>query len=410
MMMEGKKNVRWLVFGLLFMSVILFGIQDTAAAVKLKNPVIENDVSTWDCIWFGNYKQTSLYNAEPLKWRVLNVSGNEALLITNRIISINKYELTDLKSVWWSASYIRTFMNGTMKSSMLTEEESIALKGEIELPSSSMMRNTSYGFPDRYDFSEARKAKRTYYATENWSNYKQDKYWLSDTSGYKASVIDEGGNIINAYYLNSNFFGVRPVVRLDLTKNVWYYAGTVSSDGTEQERSIEESMNEPEPEPAAETETAAGSEESSSKSSEAGNSSFTVGSLIYTIKNEAAVVAGPKNKSAASLTIPAAVRISGKKMNVTAIGKAAFKNMKKLKKVTIGKNVKTIGKSAFQGCSKLSTIVFKTKKLTGSSVGSKAFAKTAAKAAVKIPKSVYAKYMKFLKKKGFGKKVKCVKY
>lgn len=113
------------------------------------------------------------------------------------------------------------------------------------------------------------------------------------------------------------------------------------------------------------------------------------------------------NKKATSITIPATVKINGKTYKVTAIAANAFKNNKKLKKVTIGENVKTIGKNAFYGCKKLKKVTIKTSLLTKKTVGKNAFAKINAKAKVKVPKSKLKNYKKLLKSKGIkGKKQK----
>lgn len=58
------------------------------AAVSLQNPIIDgNGVTTWDCIYFGNYwkndtngdgKADQDDKKEPIKWRVLSVNGNDA--------------------------------------------------------------------------------------------------------------------------------------------------------------------------------------------------------------------------------------------------------------------------------------------------------------------------------------------
>ena len=101
------------------------------------------------------------------------------------------------------------------------------------------------------------------------------------------------------------------------------------------------------------------------------------------------------------------VRTNGKTYKVTAIAANAFKNNKKLKKVTIGENVKTIGKNAFYGCKKLKTVTIKTSQLTKKTVGKNAFAKINSKTKVKVPKSKLKAYKKLLKSKGInGKKQK----
>ena len=163
-MLYNHHNRRLLFVPLLLLMMVFMIRTPSPAANNFSNPKVSNGISTWDCIWFGHYKQAKddhgVFNDQPLKWRVLNVSGNEAMLLSDMIISANKYERTDLKSVFWNDSTIRTYMNGTMKSLMLTDEEISAVKGEIELPSSSIMRNPSYGFSNGYDASETRSAKK----------------------------------------------------------------------------------------------------------------------------------------------------------------------------------------------------------------------------------------------------------
>ena len=112
------------------------------------------------------------------------------------------------------------------------------------------------------------------------------------------------------------------------------------------------------------------------------------------------------NKNKTSVSVPDTVTLSGKSYQVTAIAAKAYKNNKKLKRVTIGKNVVSIGKNAFNGCKKLSRITIKTRKLTSGSVGAGAFKGISAKAAVKCPKARKKAYAKFLVKKGMKKTVK----
>lgn len=53
------------------------------------------------------------------------------------------------------------------------------------------------------------------------------------------------------------------------------------------------------------------------------------------------------------LTIPATIKVGGKKYTVNEIAPAAFMNNSKIEELTIGKNVKTIGSTSFVGMSKL---------------------------------------------------------
>ena len=171
-----------------------------------------------------------------------------------------------------------------------------------------------------------------------------------------------------------------------------------------------------------------------------------VGSIKYGISGSTAVAIGPKSKNVKELIIPATVKVGNTTYKVTGIGADAFKGMKKLATVEIGKNVKIIGKNAFNGCvklkkltgmdgvtkieasafqnckelpriiipakvkdigakafygcAKLKTIIIKTKKLTATSVGEKAFKGVYKKATVQVPASKLKDYMKLLVKKG----------
>ena len=114
----------------------------------------------------------------------------------------------------------------------------------------------------------------------------------------------------------------------------------------------------------------------------------------------------PKNKKAASITIPASVVIDGITYKVTSIGKNAFKNNKSITRISIGKNIQVIGKNAFYKCKSLKTITIKTAKLTSKSVKSNAFKGISSKAVFKVPKKSAAAYRKRIKSRGAGSKVR----
>ena len=116
-----------------------------------------------------------------------------------------------------------------------------------------------------------------------------------------------------------------------------------------------------------------------------------------------------KNKKVTKAVVPDNVKINGKKYKVTAIAPYAFKNNKKLKKITIGKNIRKIGKYAFYGCKNLKSIKIKTVKLKKKSIGKNAFKKINKKAKFKVPKKKLKLYKKLIKKAKAPKTVKIVK-
>ncbi len=112
------------------------------------------------------------------------------------------------------------------------------------------------------------------------------------------------------------------------------------------------------------------------------------------------------DKNFKSLKIGAAVKIYGRSYRITAIGKKAFGNYKKLTSVSIGSNVETIGKESFSGCTGIKSVTIGkgTKKIQGkafynckklskikiksqalSSVGSGAFKNIHKKAVIRVP-------------------------
>ena len=133
-------------------------------------------------------------------------------------------------------------------------------------------------------------------------------------------------------------------------------------------------------------------------------SSFYVGAYKYKVTNASEVAfAGLKKSSTKKVTIPAEVKIGGKKFKVTSIANKALKG-KSVTSVTIGKNVKTIGTSAFEKCSKLKKITVKGTALK--KVGKKAFKGINKKAVIKVPKKKLSAYKKLMKNKGQSSTVK----
>ena len=51
----------------------------------IRSPRVENGVTTYDRIRFGSYYQNAdVHDAEPIKWRVLSVDGNDAFLLADK--------------------------------------------------------------------------------------------------------------------------------------------------------------------------------------------------------------------------------------------------------------------------------------------------------------------------------------
>lgn len=157
---------------------------------------------------------------------------------------------------------------------------------------------------------------------------------------------------------------------------------------------------------------------------------FEVNGYNYKVTSAAkktVAVTGVKNKKRTSVKVANTVTWKGASYQVTSIGAGAFKNCKKLKTATVGKNVEVIGSSAFANCTALKKSVLNSTKLR--QIGAKAFSgcknlksitiksrvlKKAgkamlknihAKAVIRVPKAKYKAYKKLLAKKGQKKTV-----
>lgn len=137
-----------------------------------------------------------------------------------------------------------------------------------------------------------------------------------------------------------------------------------------------------------------------------------VGGSVYKVSSNAkGTVTLTRAKSAASVVVPATVKIDRKVYRVTAIGAKAFSPAKaKVRSVTVGKNVAKIGGAAFSGCAKLKVLTLKTGKLAikgvkGSLKGSKVTTVKVKVGTVAQNKKYVAKYTKCFSKANCGKKV-----
>ena len=109
-----------------------------------------------------------------------------------------------------------------------------------------------------------------------------------------------------------------------------------------------------------------------------------------------------------SLKIDNYIKINGKLFKITAISARVLCRYKYLKKITIGGNITTIGKKAFYQCTKLKKIVIHSTKLK--SVGIKAIRGINKRARIKIPKKSLKPYKKIFRPKvGYRRSMKIKK-
>ena len=70
----------------------------------LSNPIVSEENTIWDCIYFGNYLQEDTNNdgivnekdeKQPIKWRVLSIDNHSAMLFSDKLLDFKQYEESD---------------------------------------------------------------------------------------------------------------------------------------------------------------------------------------------------------------------------------------------------------------------------------------------------------------------------
>lgn len=242
--------------------------QVEAADYNLSGPQDDNGVTTWRCVWFGKYWQTDTNKdgkadqkdtKQPVKWRVLefNEAKNEVLLLADKILDYQKYNTTATALTWDTSSLRLTWLYNTFYNAAFSNTEKTAVKTTSSLSTATSgsaittserlyilaaedVNNSAYGFANDGGgtASATREAKYTAYAEQlggTTDTATGNGQWWIRTQGEKSATydqalyVDSAGKLVDGATVTDSM-GVRPVVRLDLTKDVWQDAGTVSSN------------------------------------------------------------------------------------------------------------------------------------------------------------------------------------
>ena len=302
----------------------------TAQSASVSNPRVVADLSmeagqraTWDCVWFGSYPQAEVassdavysklqsvgwdasgnatvdgvkykrlsrsdvsgsdnwpsssgtyryFKYEPIKWRVLSVSGTKAFVVADVALD-SQYYNTSSTAVSWNTSSIRSWLNGygssynqpgvnyASKSFIGTafssgEQPAIYQTSAVSYDKVFLLSHdevsgntaTAYGFSkavrsETFIF-EDRMCEGSDFAAAMGAVSGADGYvywWIrlarlsnaqryADVVGDSGRVYENVGTTLVSYYT----YGVRPALNLDLSSSYVTYAGTVSSKGDSQ--------------------------------------------------------------------------------------------------------------------------------------------------------------------------------
>lgn len=239
--------------------VSVFSMQEAkAAGYGISNPRTDNSgVSTWDCIYFGNYWQDDTTGdnevnetdeKQPIKWRVLSVNDDDAFLLSDKNLDYRSYE-TEYDDVAWETSGMRSWLNKDFYNAAFSDAEKSAIKetsvesgngskvyDKVYLLSVEEVMNPYYGFNEKTYNSETREAKNTLYAHQCGAvNDAGDlETWFLRPTGSDSMhvpVVHYAGKVDDNADYGFSSEAVRPVLHLKLSSNVWEKAGTESAMG-----------------------------------------------------------------------------------------------------------------------------------------------------------------------------------
>ena len=98
-----------------------------------RSPISRSEIGPGSMVEFGQYF-ISENTVAPIKWRVLDVRENEALLISDKVIDYMFYHLKR-ESIYWKDSDLRKWLNNTFYSfAFSSEEQKIIIEKEIKTP------------------------------------------------------------------------------------------------------------------------------------------------------------------------------------------------------------------------------------------------------------------------------------
>ena len=218
----------------------------------------QKETKKWTHVLLGQTPTKADETREPVSWRVLSVSGQNALLLSDRILFTARIDGQRNVYEGWEQSELYEYLNDVfLKDTFTWAERCILLRQPdralVSLPEADDLKNPQYGFAD----AESRRAAGTEYAIDNGlqvytgAGLKDSPYWTRTISDNHEKthrrVIREGGwGYLGVWHTGQ---GVRPMIMISLQG-----VSVASGEGTIQDPNILNLPEPSEPEPVEKTE------------------------------------------------------------------------------------------------------------------------------------------------------------
>jgi hypothetical protein len=199
-------------------AIICQGILCSAQAPNPPSASGANGTSIVQAILQGERRNLQFGPFKSYKWRVLEVQGDRALVITEKVIGFGAYHNARGEAVKWKDCDLRKFLNGPFLEKFSAEDQRLVLETKVVNPKNSPLPED--GGDDTMDkvfllnVKEARRyfAKATDRKIGSW-------WWLRDQGGNSHSasnVYHDGPMSRRGYYAHYEYCGIRPALWLSL--------------------------------------------------------------------------------------------------------------------------------------------------------------------------------------------------
>lgn len=128
-----KEIISMLLILCMVAGMITISPTENVNAMSLSNPRKDSNGNvTYDCVWFGSYPQSDATGVkkDPIKWRVLEVNGDDAFLVADYNLDVQKYNDTRT-DVTWETCTMRKWLNSDFMNRAFTSSEQSAIKTTI---------------------------------------------------------------------------------------------------------------------------------------------------------------------------------------------------------------------------------------------------------------------------------------
>lgn len=239
------------------------------ALEKEPSLMLPEKVKAGDIITFGSYYQEDLKKKTPIEWKVLDVDGDTALIISERSLDCQDYNRWEFISNW-SQSTIRDWLNEDFLNAAFTSQEqkriefTHVINYDIEADTAAGENTDDRVFllsikqaMNYFKDDDSRVSKPTMYARTRMASFVRDYYsegdkyencgyWLlrsPDSAKERADYVDYSGALCDGVFTESLYYAdinisIRPAMWINLKQDAQIPEDLVIASPSQKEPSL----------------------------------------------------------------------------------------------------------------------------------------------------------------------------